>query len=53
LTSSPEIPLSLFYLNHPPTAAIGLFLAYRSDENFPKKFKLENFPPHITHKVFS
>jgi hypothetical protein len=38
-------------LNHPPTA-IGRFLAYRSDENFPEKFKSENFPenipPHIT-----
>jgi hypothetical protein len=31
------IPLSLFYLNHPPTA-IGRFLAYPSDENFPEKF---------------
>jgi hypothetical protein len=28
LTSSPDIPLSLFYLNQPPTA-IGRFLAYR------------------------
>jgi hypothetical protein len=28
LTSSPDIPLSLFYLNLPPTA-IGRFLAYR------------------------
>jgi hypothetical protein len=41
------IPLSLSFLLEPPTA-IGRFLAYPSDENFPENFKSENFPPHIT-----
>jgi hypothetical protein len=47
MSSGCNTSLSLFYLNHPPTA-IGRFLAYPSDENFPEKFKSENFPPHIT-----
>jgi hypothetical protein len=42
--------LSLFYLNHPPTA-IGRILAYRSDENFPEKFKSEIFRK-IFRKIF-
>jgi hypothetical protein len=47
------IPISLFYLNHLPTA-ICRFLAY-PDEIFPEKFKSENFPekfpPHIVAVV--